>query len=1161
VVLLAGVGLGPAFGTTPPDRLNYQGVLRNASDDPQNGSFDMVFRFLDADVGGSEILVDSHTAADGAAVTVAGGLFNVQLGGGALSDGSGAGSYTSLDRVFRDFGTVYLQITVGAETLNPRIRIISAAYALNADHLDGLDSLHFARTGTPNFFKTGEQTIETAGAATKGIVVRGVGTQSANLQEWQNSAGVALAAVSPTGKLTAPFFTGDGSFLTGLNASNLAVGVLPDGRLSGAYTGALSFSSAANSFTGSGAGLTGLNAGNLASGTVADARLSSNVPLKSAANSWTAANTFSNAANSFTGSGAGLTGLNAANLSSGTLPDGRLSGTYTGALTFSSAANSFTGSGAGLTGVNADQLDGNDSSSFIDTSATAQTKSGDLTVGDLTASGNDISFGVAGAQVAAASTSLTVTAGDASTDDLVLRVNGVSVNDGSISIFGDNLIRFRSGNGLFSFVDGPTNLETASLDASGNVQLDGDVTVSGNDINFGSPGASISAAAAVLTVTGGDLDTDDLFLTAGNSLDDGQLAIFGDGLFQLRSGNGLFSFVDGPTNLETASLDASGNLYIDGDLSVDGLSIKLTDGATVSASGSPANLTINGPNLELRLGDDDLDDVFVPGGELFLNETEGDATIYFFDDGSATTNYIGWDAARADAACSGTTATDEAIRFNAAPTAGVDQAFLFTQGTDVEFKIDNVGDAAMDGTLTQSGACDLAEAFLGPDGLEPGTVVVLAPGKQEAVQVADRPYDPTVVGVVSTRPGLLMGGPTADAYPLWTEMQSVREQLAALPRPPEPTLDEAREESGGDVRQANAAASALVPQDEATAARRRELGSRLAELEGQLDSWTRGNVPVALVGRVPVKADASFGPIRQGGYLTSSSTPGHAMVLDRPGPYFGIAMEDLAEGQGSILVLLRQGWYGGEAPSADSGSAATEPSASSRLPVEVAGVQQVPGHLQVVLDKDADDGARFSIFRDGEAGGGLGGEVFRVDEAGNVFAKGSFRPASMDLAEFFPLSEPAEPGDVLAMDLEQPGLFRKARTAADRTVVGVVSTEPGLLLGAGVERIAGADAELASALAEARRLGDVTVEARLWKQLEAAFVRTHAAVALSGTTLCKVDAGYGAVRPGDLLTASPTSGHAMRADDAPPGTVIGKALEALEAGTGTIRILVAPPAR
>jgi hypothetical protein len=163
----------------------------------------------------------------------------------------------------------------------------------------------------------------------------------------------------------------------------------------------------------------------------------------------------------------------------------------------------------------------------------------------------------------------------------------------------------------------------------------------------------------------------------------------------------------------------------------------------------------------------------------------------------------------------------------------------------------------------------------------------------------------------------------------------------------------------------------------------------------------------------------------------------------------------------------------------------------------------------------------------------------------------------MDLAEFHPVSEPVGPGDVLVVDRERPGKMALGRMPADPAVVGIVSTEPGVLLGSGLQRIVATDADLAEALEIARSIGDTTEEARLWAEVEERFTRTHAAIALSGTVPCKVDAGYGAIRPGDLLTVSPTPGHAMRAGDpAPQGTVLGKALEPMETGTGTIRVLV-----
>lgn len=173
--------------------------------------------------------------------------------------------------------------------------------------------------------------------------------------------GVSRMMISSTGTVVIPYtlqanggiigtmsgtISGDGSGLTNLNASNLASGTVPDGRISGTYTTAVTFNNASNSFTGSYAGdgsaLTNLNASNITSGTLNDGRLSTNVALYNANGAYTGANTFSNASNSFTGSGAGLTSLNASNLSSGTVPSARISGTYSNNLTFS-GNNSYTG--------------------------------------------------------------------------------------------------------------------------------------------------------------------------------------------------------------------------------------------------------------------------------------------------------------------------------------------------------------------------------------------------------------------------------------------------------------------------------------------------------------------------------------------------------------------------------------------------------------------------------------------------------------------------------------------------------------------------------------------------------------------------------------------------------------------------------------------------
>lgn len=124
----------------------------------------------------------------------------------------------------------------------------------------------------------------------------------------------------------------------------------------------------------------------------------------------------------------------------------------------------------------------------------------------------------------------------------------------------------------------------------------------------------------------------------------------------------------------------------------------------------------------------------------------------------------------------------------------------------------------------------------------------------------------------------------------------------------------------------------------------------------------------------------------------------------------------------------------------------------------------------------------------------------------------------------FPSFQAIEPGDVIAMDLSQRGYVRRCALLADPLVVGIAA-------GSGEGCNASQPGEEMSALA-------------------------RVPVATSGILSCKVDAAYGPIREGDLLVASPTPGHAMRADNPAQGTVLGKALEPLASGTGLINVLV-----
>jgi hypothetical protein len=131
-----------------------------------------------------------------------------------------------------------------------------------------------------------------------------------------------------------------------------------------------------------------------------------------------------------------------------------------------------------------------------------------------------------------------------------------------------------------------------------------------------------------------------------------------------------------------------------------------------------------------------------------------------------------------------------------------------------------------------------------------------------------------------------------------------------------------------------------------------------------------------------------------------------------------------------------------------------------------------------------------------------------------------------DCAEEFYAAASLEPGMVAVFD--DDGALTACTVAYDKRVAGVIS-------GAG---------EFRPAIILDRRQT----------------LRQRRAVALIGKVFCKVDADYGPIGIGDLLTTSPTAGTAMRASDPSRafGAVIGKALAQHSEGKGLIPILVAP---
>jgi hypothetical protein len=162
--------------------------------------------------------------------------------------------------------------------------------------------------------------------------------------------------------------------------------------------------------------------------------------------------------------------------------------------------------------------------------------------------------------------------------------------------------------------------------------------------------------------------------------------------------------------------------------------------------------------------------------------------------------------------------------------------------------------------------------------------------------------------------------------------------------------------------------------------------------------------------------------------------------------------------------------------------------------------------------------------------------VFRVERwQGDVFADQNIygqgiATGQADVAEWVPVSEPVEAGDVLELDPLNPGFYRKARAACSTLVAGVVSSDPGVMLG--TDPVQGSTLEKPDG--------------------------EQALLALIGIVPVKVTDAGGPIAVGDLLVASSEPGYARRwvEEDGPNCGYVGKALELLESGTGVIQVLL-----
>jgi hypothetical protein len=140
--------------------------------------------------------------------------------------------------------------------------------------------------------------------------------------------------------ISASSFSGDGTAITAINASNISSGTIANARTTAASANGAStivsrdssgsFSAGditANSISGNGVSLTGINASNIASGTIANARTTaatangaSTIVLRGSSGEFSAGTI----TGTFSGDGSAVSAINASNISSGTVATARL---------------------------------------------------------------------------------------------------------------------------------------------------------------------------------------------------------------------------------------------------------------------------------------------------------------------------------------------------------------------------------------------------------------------------------------------------------------------------------------------------------------------------------------------------------------------------------------------------------------------------------------------------------------------------------------------------------------------------------------------------------------------------------------------------------------------------------------------------------------------
>ena len=190
-----------AYGAGINMQLQYQGVLSdNVGTRVADGNYDLVFRLYTTATSGSALWTGTYTTANSNPIAVNDGIFSVALG-------SGTGN--PLASVDFNQAELWLGVTVGTDSeMTPRQRITAAAYAFNANTLDGIGLATSTLSAGDLLYFDGSE-LERLAAGTNGQVLKLAGGLPSWGSDLAGSGGSGLFATSSDSLLVHPADTSD----------------------------------------------------------------------------------------------------------------------------------------------------------------------------------------------------------------------------------------------------------------------------------------------------------------------------------------------------------------------------------------------------------------------------------------------------------------------------------------------------------------------------------------------------------------------------------------------------------------------------------------------------------------------------------------------------------------------------------------------------------------------------------------------------------------------------------------------------------------------------------------------------------------------------------------------------------------------------------------